>query len=277
MLFRNYVTVRITDGLGNQMFQYASGLGLARRLRASLHCDTTSYLTPHKRRLQLPAFGLELSDPPAPGLPDRLRLRGAPRVLLDHAEYIPEMLTIRAPVRLEGWFQNWRYFSPVTAELRAAFDPGRLKLSPAAEDTLRRINAAPLPVAVHVRWGDYRDEPSAFPLLGRDHYERAREAIEAIVGVPSYFVFADEPEVAAAFVEGWPNVTLVRGHGATEDFRLMASCRHFLIANSTFSWWAAWLGRSPDKRVIAPKVWFGEGFSRKVDVDQRLPPEWIRV
>jgi len=279
MAASGYVRVRISDGLGNQMFQYATGLAVARRLGVPLRCDTSSYLGNRNRTLGLQSFGLKLKGTWR-GNAEKLRLLKpdpVARLVTDTAEFVPEVLTTEAPVRLEGWFQSWRYFAAVADEVRAAFDFERIALGPAAAAVLAEIRATPNAVAVHVRWGDYRRFPSAFPLLDREHYSRARIRIEAAVARPRYFVFSDEPQVAAELVGDWPGVTLVTGLSATEDFRLMASCRHFLVANSTFSWWAAWLGRAPDKQVIAPKVWYGEGFSRKVDVDARLPPEWLRV
>ena len=184
---------------------------------------------------------------------------------------------MQAPVRLEGWFQNWRYFEAVTTELRAIYDFERIPLRPAAATVLQQIRDAAVPVAVHVRRGDYIRKPKTFLLLDAAHYARARARLETEVAAPSYFVFSDQPELAAQLVAGWPNATLVSGFNELEDFRLMASCRHFLIANSTFSWWAAWLGRAPDKLVIAPSLWLGEGYERKVELDERLPPEWVRV
>jgi hypothetical protein len=279
MARRDYVSVRISDGLGNQMFQYAAGLAVARRLGVPLRCDTSSFIGNRRRQLGLPAFGLKLEGTWRGNFERLGLLRRDPavRVVTDSAEFVPEVLTVEAPVRLEGWFQSWRYFAACADEVRAAFDFERIALGAAATATLERIRAADSPVAVHVRRGDYRGLPSAFPLLDAGHYGRARARLEVEVVAPRYFVFSDEPEVARELTRGWPEVTVLSGFSALEDYRLMASCRHFLVANSTFSWWAAWLGRSPDKRVIAPSVWYGEGFSRKVDIDARLPPEWIRV
>ena len=279
MAGKKYVSVRISDGLGNQMFQYAAGLAVARRLGVPLHCDISSFLRNRRRRLGLRAFGVRLGGT---WRFNAIKLRllkhdDAATKVTDDAEFVAELETVEAPARLEGWFQSWRYFDAIAAELRVAFDFDRIALSPAATAMLGRIRAADNSVAVHVRRGDYRELPSAFPLLDRAHYGRARARLDAEVAGPRYFIFSDEPAAAAEVTAGWPDVTLVTGFSALEDFRLMASCRHFLVANSTFSWWAAWLGRSPGKRVIAPKVWYGEGFSRPVDVDARLPPDWLRV
>jgi len=249
------VSVAISDGLGNQMFQYATGLAMARRLGVPLRCHIKVFARSRGRPLGLKEFGLKLDRNWRP-LAERLRLLRVDvtvPVIRDHAEFVPEVLTAAAPVRLEGWFQSWRYFDAIQEDLRRAFDFDQIRLGPPAEAMLGRIRAAVMPVAVHVRRGDYRNHPSAFPLLDREHYARARTRLESEIGPPSYFVFSDEPEVAAELTADWPDRTLVSGFRATEDFRLMASCRHFFIANSTFSWWGAWLGRSPDKRVIAPR------------------------
>lgn len=276
---RGYVRVRIREGLGNQMFQYATGLGVAQRLGVPLYCDVSWFLRRRKRKLELRSFGLTLAgtwrgNVEALGL---LKPDPAARLITDGAEFVPEVMTTGAPVRLNGWYQSWRYFAHVPDQVRAAFDFERIALGPAAGAVLSQIRAAPNSVAVHVRHGDYRRFPRLYVLLGSEHYARARARIEAEVAAPRYFVFSSEAHVAAQLVGDWPGATLVTGTSTTEDFRLMASCDHFLVANSTFSWWAAWLGRSPDKRVIAPEVWYGDGFGREIDYDARLPPDWIRV
>lgn len=276
---KGYVRVRLREGLGNQLFQYATGLGVARRLGVPLYCDVSSFFRSRKRKLELPSFGVTLEGTWR-GYAERLRLLKpdpAARLVTDTAEFVQEVMTTGAPVRLEGWFQSWRYFAHIPEEVRAAFDFERIALGRAAEALVSQIRATPNSVAVHVRHGDYRRFPSVYVLLGSEHYARARARVEAEVAAPRFFVFSNEPNVAAQLVGDWPGVTLVTGLSGVEDFRLMASCSHFLIANSTFSWWAAWLGRSPEKRVIAPKVWYGEGFGREVDYDTRLPPDWIRV
>jgi len=277
---RRAVTVRITGGLGNQMFQYAAGLSVARRLGVPLLCDTQHYLTRHERTMQLRAFGLRIEEADAPSLLERWWPAAAPAVVTYRSEYQPELLTARAPLRLEGWFPLWRYLGPVTDELRSRFDTVRLPLSSSGEAFAGAIDAAASPVAVHVRRGDYVQLADMFNQLALPYYNAARNALEPLVSEPSYFVFSDESKVAAALLRWWPRVTIVSGLSDLEDFRLMSSCRHFIIANSTFSWWAAWLGRGTDKIVVAPATWAGPGSlarGRYLHSDERYPPGWMRV
>ncbi len=280
------VTVRLTEGMGNQMFQYATGLAVARRLRMPLLCDISGFPQRNGRQLRVDAFGLPLR--PAPpvdelSLVDTIAQRmGRPKMprighetILDDAEFVPRVLTVRSPCRLEGYFQSWRYLAGHHAAIRKHFDFTRLPDGPA--DIMRMIASAEAPVAVHVRRSDYHLKPDAFRLLQREHYQKARDQLEQTVSRPSYFLFSDTMHEALALLGDWPGIVPVTGLSELQDFRLMASCRHFLIANSTFSWWAAWLGRAPDKIVLAPDPWYGEGFNRKVETQHRVPPEWLLI
>jgi len=131
-------------------------------------------------------------------------------------------------------------------------------------------------VCVHVRRGDYVTS-ERHGLCGLDYYREAMAWLQARMSGLEFFVFSDDPAWVAAHFPRNGAVTLVThntGRADAEDLRLMMQCRHFVIANSTFSWWGAWLGQAPGKLVIAPKRWnASEKFSEK----DMVPEEWARM
>jgi len=280
------VALTMRGGLGNQMFSYATGLALAKRLGGDLRFSPEGYEEPTYRPYELNAFGINIQTWRTTR--SRWRLERAARVvtaglwrpgpegLRERNDYEPAVMTIQAPCFLSGYFQSWRYFSGAEEDIREAFNTDRLSTvrTQPLESTIRE---AACPVAVHIRRGDYELAADAWGLLDAAHYDRARQALEPrATNKPTYFLFSDDLPKATALLAHWDNVVPVAGLNGLEDFRLMSICRHFFIANSTYSWWAAWLGRAADKLVFAPSVWF-KASERPIDEFSRLPPDWIRV
>jgi hypothetical protein len=290
---RPVVGIKIHAGLGNQMFKYAAALALAERLDADLVCDIRHYLHADRgdRSLGLNAFGIELNSgwvppyKPLRSLATQLHLvktpfRGAERLHVEEG-YDPRFHRIENSCVLSGYFQSWRYLTGHEDLVRRTFDVSRLA-SERTRDWEAAIGEAECPVAVHVRRGDYAASPAnidKFGLLRRDYYDAGRAIIESVAGVgkATYFLFSDDPGAAAAELAGWSRVQQVPGLTAHEELYLMTRCRHFIIANSTFSWWAAWLAQTPDKRVVAPARWFGPAYQYPYSINDRLPPDWLPV
>jgi hypothetical protein len=135
-------------------------------------------------------------------------------------------------------------------------------------------------VAVHVRRGDYVHNPwtaSGYNVCDLDYYRRACALISASVQAPQYFIFSDEPRWCRENLGFIRNMTVVDTNTPEqryEDLRLIAACKHFIIANSSFSWWGAWLGTDPSKVVVAPLRW---SVSNWFDVRKWLPAAWQLV
>lgn len=286
------VGAAIYGGLGNQMFQYAAGLSLAERLGAELRVDIRHYERKDRgdRRLGLRDFGIELQSARVPPfkplrrvatelhlLPDPFR--GA-ECITNFEGFEPRFLEVnRTPVALAGHFQSWHYFEGHEASVRRVFEVSRLA-TPRTAEVAAAIAAAKNPVAVHIRRGDYTTSPESigfFGLLHADYYFVAKSALEAKVEDPTYFLFSDDVETAQAELAGWQGLRPVSGFTGYEDMFLMSSCKHFIIANSTFSWWSAWLGAAADKVVVGPRQWFGPAYPEKVDPTDRSPPGWLLV
>jgi hypothetical protein len=286
------IITKLVGGLGNQMFQYAAGRALAMRQGCDLFVDRRSFVEYKVHAYGLDCFRAKVDDAPAHMLPQvadsRIRrifrsLTSAGRVPIVRERaftFQPDLLQQRAPAYLDGYWQSEKYFSDFADAIRKDFTVGRAP-SPANAAWLARIGTS-LSVSIHVRRGDYVTNTEANKFHGTcdiDYYERAvRTLCARLDGSPEFFVFSDDP----AWVRANLNLGAHTHHYITdndastnyEDLRLMSACRHHIIANSTFSWWGAWLNPSRSKIVVAPQRWF-----RADEMDDRdlVPPEWVRA
>lgn len=291
------VVTRLIGGLGNQMFQYATGRALALRLDVPLLLDTTGFASYALRRFelgelriqaevasqaQLRQFGIGATAPGRLGRAlQRLRLKASPHVLREASfSFDSRILDARAPVYLDGYWQSERYFSDIGTRLREEFRP-QGAADPANSDMLRRIaEAGSSAVSLHIRRGDYVSDARTAQYHGvcsLDYYRAAVRHVAQRVENPVFFVFSDDHAwVQEHFDVGHPLV-LVQCNDADRgwwDMNLMRSCRHHIIANSSFSWWGAWLNPSADKIVVAPERWFASGGH---DTRDLIPDSWVRL
>jgi hypothetical protein len=132
-------------------------------------------------------------------------------------------------------------------------------------------------VSVHIRRGDYVSNPHASKFHGTkglDYYEKAVERIAETVKNPELFVISDDIEWCKENLRLPYKTTHIDGNAGFEDMHIMSHCAHNIIANSSFSWWAAWLNTNPDKVVIAPKKWFND---ESINTEDVVPKTWIRL
>lgn len=291
--------LQLTGGLGNQMFQYAAGLALSRSLGMQLALDYVGSACDTPRnyelgRLQVEACLAEQSAVArflaAPSRLARIGRRLLPSCLRPSA-WQPQIVRENGfpwqPIDLDpsrdaymtGYWQTERYFSDIAHLLRTQFTPA-MTARPATLALLAAIRGDDA-VSVHVRRGDYASNPQArmyHGVLGPEYYRAAVTRIEALGSGWRYYVFSDDPAwVRAELRIGVPFLVVDRDvAGAPEwDLVLMAACRHHVIANSTFSWWGAWLDPRPDKRVVAPRRWFAG--PNAPDTRDLVPAHWLRV
>lgn len=291
------VIVRLMGGLGNQLFQYATGHAVAKRLGVPLLLDRTFLdsrppgmdWTP--RAFELDAFRapIAFADPEEVRrfrrpIDRRLhrRLQHAlpnlyPAVHLERAPgYDPAILRHKAPLYLEGFFQNERYFAEVADELRSELFVPREQPDARNAALLSAVTSG-ITASVHVRRGDYITNAASNRFHGvcpPDYYARAAAELVERHDVGRFFVFSDDPEWTRAnlsFPRPAEHIAHNTGKAAHWDLFLMKRCRHHIIANSSFSWWGAWLDGRPDSVVIAPAQWFaGTG----TPASAIIPPSW---
>jgi hypothetical protein len=284
------IYARLAGGLGNQMFQYAAARALALRNDSEVVLDLRDLRKgPRHAVFGLDRFrirariGQEGELPPGRSTPLRHALWRAcgrsPRFLRERGLGLNRVvLEAGDRVYLHGYWQSEGYFIDAVQDLRAEFD---FAVAPRAVTArmMETILATEASVSVHLRRGDYVSVSGGQETHGvcdQAYYTRALQRAREEVGRDLHaFVFSDDPVWARENLRLDCKMTLVDVNDALtayDDLRLMAACHHHVIANSTFSWWGAWLDARPEKVVIAPRKWFAD--SRLVNSDI-LPTGWI--
>lgn len=288
------IIARLIGGLGNQLFQYAAARAVALRHRQELRFDVSGFDTLPGRSYRLHHFqiagrALEARELRALGLQGlhspwgRLRRKlglkpPMPMIAEPHFHFDSALEGAPAHCYLNGYWQSPRYFVGIESRIREEFQVQDSLTERTRELVLRIADGES--VAVHVRRGDYISNPTAASVhgtCGSAYYEAAeRLLLENRPGAQA-FVFSDEPAWAAGNLRLSMPTTFVAHNPPERDYEdlyLMAQCRHHIIANSTFSWWGAWLATHPHKFVVAPRLWF-QGANHRVD--DLIPDAWKRV
>lgn len=283
------IVVQLSGGLGNQMFQYALGRALSLTHSCDLRLDCRSYAFDALRVYALNAFDIEpRTDPPSrppgvrSGVQHALRRVGMKRPTFRRIVEVPhvfdeKVLSATPPLRLEGFWQSERYFKHQEPAIRDDFRP-RDPLT-AEDSAIEADMLAGDSISVHVRRGDYANHPHAarnFGTLDLSYYDQAVRTIAATTSRPVAYIFSDDPEWCRTQMRLPVESRVVSSPGRSDvhEMRLMTACRAHVIANSSFSWWGAWLDPRPDKTVIAPLRWFALEERTAPDL---VPPDWIRL
>lgn len=286
------IVMNVIGGLGNQMFQYAAGRSLSKRLGVPLVLDLRAFDTYNLHGYRLDRLRLakdvvqtrELSTWPRSWVRLRRKLDAfevrwggfyvEPSLLFD-----PGFEAITRGSYVIGYFQNERYFLNVADDVRSELTP-RAALDDhnrAAHDAIRA--EGPPTVAIHVRRGDYVTHPTTASIHGvmdAPYYAAALAEMRSRLGEIRCVVFSNDLPWAREYLPVAPDTLFIGGNGDRPeiDLALMSACSHQIIANSTFSWWAAWLNGNPQKIVVAPRRWFADGTPRDTAL---VPTSWLRV
>lgn len=294
------IAVTLCGGLGNQLFQYATGRALAIRCNASLVMDVSwfeqapsiSNVTARKYALAPFSLPLHLENSLSVNrsslwsksnffgrIGRRLRLKRNDVSFVERSFRFDErVLTLEAPIRLIGYWQSPHYFSDVAAQIRQ--DIGTCgKLTDACIEILQKIKATDA-ICIHVRRGDYvtnKDATSFHGLCSNEYYKKGVNRVAQGLQEPHGFVFTDDPVWVRENLSIGIEFTVVDINSVDEphlDLWLMSACKHFVIANSSLSWWGAWLSTSPNKKVITPVKWFVDS---TIDTTDLIPADWSRI
>ena len=250
--------------LGNQLFQIAATIGVARRSG----CSFVFPPWPYARHFEFP-------------IPQARSIRHFERRMPSTWAY--EEITVDRTTELWGYFQSERFFAHCQDEVRHYFTPHHA-LAQMLDRQFGDLMGART-CSVHVRRTDYLGD-SAWPELAKgDYYERAMSQFDPAT---TFVMFSDDLEWCKERFRGRA-IVFVEALSAIEDLFLMARCKAHIIANSSFSWWGAWLDPNPDKKVIAPLQWVTgrHGDPAKpyrprtlngyYDTRDLIPPAWIRI
>jgi len=287
----------ILGGLGNQMFQYAAGRALALHKGTDLRVDISGFANYRFQRefelhqvFNLPEMVASKSDVrsvlgwQASPLMRRMLSRPGCAVLRKHEfvvepyfHYWPGIQDAPLASYLYGYWQSEKYFSAVSETIRNDFT-FRSPLAGKNLELAELIGACDA-VSLHIRRGDYVTDAKTSSTLGAcsiDYYQRGVAHVAERIASPNFFVFSDDIDWAKKNLKlDFPCVYIDhnRGDESYRDMQLMSLCRHHIIANSSFSWWGAWLNPSGDKIVVAPKQWFVAGYC----TDDLIPQTWIAM
>jgi hypothetical protein len=269
------VYVRISEGLGNQLFKYACAYAVAKKTNDKMEMDLSEFAN-GKRMFALDQMNITATDgkfasPRTNGKLSRaiakiLRLakmnwKGKCKTVSESKEtymhFAPYDFTYKKKIYIRGYWQNPKYFEHYKAELIKEFSPKDGCLSHQTielQESLKKENS----VAVHIRRGDYCKEW----LLGEEYYMHAINCMKTKVTNPHFYIFCEDYEYAKKFssrVEPCTIINEITEFTDLEEFYLISSCKNQIIANSTFSWWAAYLNQNPEAVIIAPlyKQWGG--------------------
>lgn len=292
------IIVKLMGGLGNQMFQYAAARCLSKRHGTQLKLDVSFFEGEQsgntKRRFELDnlcitaakASRWEVITQRNCKFENQLEnaLVSLYQRVVGHTVYCEksfnydhQLLTLPDNVYLEGYWQSEHYFAEIKEVIRKEFSvrtPLTGRNRELAEE-IRSVNA----VSLHVRRGDYvldAKTSAMHEVCDLGYYRRAEERVVQTLKHPHFFIFSDDPEWAEENLKLGGAVVYVSHNvdEAHEDLRLMSLCRHHIIANSSFSWWGAWLAPLPYKLVIAPKRWFRDPV---IDTSDLIPSSWLRI
>ncbi len=275
------IIVKLRGGLGNQMFQYAAGRSLALRHQTKLKLDRSTYSqkllrwikSNTLRHYSLNVFNLQAEFAARHEIPRRLK-----EIPFNHSKNLENLVRAPDDVCLNGYWQSEDYFKEIEEIIRRDF---------AFKSILEGVNqelAAEIvqteSVSIHIRRADYVTNRRTNRFHGTcspDYYHNCIRIIENEISHPHFFIFGDDLKWARGSLEINHPTTFVEHNYRTEtyfeDMRLMSLCQHNIIANSSFSWWGAWLNENPQKIVLAPQPWF----KAQVSDEGIVPQSWARI
>ena len=286
------IIVKLKGGLGNQFFQYAFGVYMAEKLDLTLKVDTTWFKSEFKKKAETPRnFDLPeffhniataskadieavIGNPFSQKIWYYLAKAGInlnKHYLLERELFnfdLRELRKIKAPYFIEGHWQSYKYLDVfMKVKMRNIDLTVPLYFKDLANDETK--------VALHVRRGDYLNN-NTHPTLTVDYYMTALSKINHLQNPPStLLVFSDDIEwcrVNLNLNDYFKKVHFITKGSHVDQFKLMTYCSHFIIANSSFSWWASWLAKHPQKQIFCPSNWINlPGFNPK----NFFPPQWI--
>lgn len=283
------INLKIKGGLGNQLFQYAAARSLAIKNNVGINIDYSYYAhsgpdTPRQYLLDL--FKVKVADNHSAnavyekinllhrvlrklGIKTRLYLKKY--YFENGVGFDSKVLKFKDHIWLTGFFQSYKYFEDISDVIREEF---KLRAEFRASSDITESES----VFVHVRRGDYVSNNAAsrfFGLCSLDYYERAVGIMKEKLTSPKFFVFSDD--IAWARNNLKIDGAVYVSDGRLQDFEelsLMSQCHHAITANSSFSWWGAWLISNPDKIVITPKQWFAD---RKASASDLILDNWLKI
>ncbi len=288
------IVTKLIGGLGNQLFQYAVARQLANIHKTQVSLDIHQFETYKLHKYSLQPLNISASligknqveKYTQPGIMEKLigKIRQRPPtkpksfIKEKHYHFDPNILKCSDNIYLDGYWQSEKYFKNISHILKEELTPineqtGKDKLI--ADQILNSES-----VSIHLRRGDYITNSITNQYHGictTKYFLKCIENITRKVSNPNFFVFSDDPDWCRKNLKIQYPITIINHNSADnnyQDLRLMSQCNHNIIANSSFSWWGAWLNNNPEKIVYAPKNWFN---NPKNDTSDLIPSDWSTI
>lgn len=292
------IIVRLNGGLGNQLFQYAAAFALAKKKLDVLKIDNSELLRPVSRgqlprRFSLGNFRISAQVASV----DEIRMARYPLGLISfmhemlqkkilrkfYVDFHPEIKNLKGSIYLDGYFQSEKYFLEYAGELLSEFVLIE-SLNKEVESILTKFSSKKPSVALHIRRGDYVSNPrvsKSYNLCGKFYFENAINYFSQKFDDFNLIIFSDDVTWVKNNMQFPVNCIYIAdvAHSLGVDLNdaqeiiVMSRCHHQIISNSSFSWWGAYINKSPNKVVVAPNIW-SQGFIQQPNI---LPGSWIKI
>lgn len=280
--------VELIGGLGNQMFQYAFFQGMKHKYPQDYAWIDLKALSHYDRHN---GYELErifsIPDEEIKGWKRRLLLKN--KIFRNHLTSVsekgaaefewPDADQSKWIHYYKGYWQSEKYFQNINSDIRRLFTFRHDRINEENRQWSKHISADPLAVSLHIRRGDYINNSDAYVVHGGictlDYYKAAMLQMEKKLGcTPHYYLFSDDVQWTKEHLDmpGLQIIDINRKTDSWQDMFLMSQCRHNIIANSSFSWWGAWLNSNPEKQIIAPGRWFNT-----LPHPDIIPDNWITI
>jgi len=287
------ILVELKGGLGNQLFQYAAGISLAHHHKVPVKVLATQFNNPNNLDTNRDYELKYLVNPPLIATEaDYVSMLPKNKLQATFAKFLPtykraiykekaftfdaNFFNTTKKVFLKGYRQSEKYFLPVENIIRKEFCFSHLQNEATLNilGSIQKTNA----ISIHIRRGDFGGKAENYHgILPAEFYQKAINYFESKLSDAVFFIFSNDTNWAADNLVFNHKPTIVSQLVRTnhfQDFYLMQHCKHQIIANSSFSWWAAWLNPNENKIVIAPKNWFN---NKAINTKDLIPDSWIKM
>ena len=260
------IVVKLQGGLGNQLFQWAFGKNLSILNNTKLYLDSNFY------KVDIPGvtkrvFSLNKFPFLDYNLTDTIESNNKKFLRITEESFLNIEYDNSYNYYLDGYFQSEKFFIESSDLIKNLLRPSD-DVSSMIKCKYSIVDSS---ISMHIRRTDYVTSNGYHPVQSIEYY---KEAIEIIGDYNNIFIFSDDINWCKENLK-FDNMVFVDGNDDVEDLWIMSMCNHNIIANSSFSWWGAWLNNNPDKKIIAPKKWFGD--SVNINSNEIIPDEWIKI
>jgi hypothetical protein len=293
------IITKLIGGLGNQMFQYATGLYLSKMHEVPLFLDTSDYSPDSFRQYELDSFNIDAKIATQKDIDkfmnpklnvfsraiEKIKIKQNKRhIILEKSfQFRDELATATKNTYVKGHWQSYKYFDKIRNEILKSFT---LKEELKNDNLLilEKIKKYSNSVSLHIRRTDYLNDKLMYALED-EYYEKSIRYLQQNLDNPHFFIFSDDTDWVRKTNILSDNFTLITinktPQSSYKDMILISYCKHNIMANSSFSWWGAWLNQNTEKIVVAPKRWFRVGSlwydGQKPIEDDLVPKTWNRL